>query len=197
MTGYRHVKARTPHDGHGRHAHSFLCCTVTGRWNVMKITRDGHVMRGPDPWATRRGRLRHDEFVRPHSTGPQLSPGGPSACGPALGRRLMGLAGLLLFIHVGAHSGSIRDSDTDCRLCRRFVLPDTYNVPACLFQELIGFVIALTVLLDLVGPIVGVCLSDRVVIWASMPEASVEEDGNPGSRKNDVGSPANCRHRSS
>ena len=111
--------------------------------------------------------------------------------------RLMGFVGLLLFTRVGTHSGSIRDSDTDCRLCWRFVLPDTHNVPACLFQELVGFVIAPTVLLDLVGPIVGVCLGDRVVVWASMPEASVEEDGNSSSRENDVGSPANCRHRSS
>ncbi|GEM39716.1 hypothetical protein NN4_42350 [Nocardia ninae NBRC 108245] len=56
-----------------------------------------------------------------------------------------------------------------------FVFPDSYDCPACLDQSTGGFVVACLIADDFFPPELLVSRSGPVVVWASMPEAPVDE----------------------
>jgi len=59
------------------------------------------------------------------------------------------------------------------------MLPDTNRYPTSVFQVPVGVCIACPVLLDLRTPEVRIGLGPGPVNWAPVPEAAVDENGNP------------------
>jgi hypothetical protein len=82
--------------------------------------------------------------------------------------------------------------DTIRRSFHVLVLPDPNYRPSRIAQALVGVPVSTAVRLDLRLPPVGVCLRPRCVLRASVPEAAIYEDGDPETRKHDVG-PATSR----
>jgi hypothetical protein len=64
------------------------------------------------------------------------------------------------------------------------VLPDPDNGPPLLGEPLVCFTVALTVAAYFVSPEGGVGLGDGVVLWAAVPEATIQEDCNARLSKN-------------
>lgn len=67
------------------------------------------------------------------------------------------------------------------------MLPKTEHCPACLYELKVAADVALSISSDLCGPKLGVRCCGPIVIDAAMPEASVDENGDPDSRENNVG----------
>lgn len=68
------------------------------------------------------------------------------------------------------------------------MLPDSYRFPPGATEPLVGVTVAFPVPLDLLGPVPGVGpMLTGSVLGASVPEAPIDEDGNLGSRKHDIG----------
>lgn len=85
------------------------------------------------------------------------------------------------------NSGVANDPfDPICCLDDVLVLPNPYHGPARISKPSIGVSIALDIGLDFCSPPHGIVLWPRAVLGASMPEASVQEDGNSGDRKGNV-----------
>ena len=72
----------------------------------------------------------------------------------------------------------------------RLVLPDSYDKPSAFAQQLIGLPITPPITFDLRRPELRVCLRNRVMDWAPVPEASVDEHSYPRAREHDVGGSA-------
>lgn len=70
------------------------------------------------------------------------------------------------------------------------MLPEPQYHPPCGFERGVCFAIALDVALKLRQPVLGVALRQCRMLWATMPEATVDEDSDPLAREDDVGSPA-------
>jgi hypothetical protein len=70
-----------------------------------------------------------------------------------------------------------------CRFGWVFVFPDAQHEPTGTHQATIRLFIAQPVLPYLVCPVLGVGLSDGVMSWAPMPEATIEEHHDPGARE--------------
>jgi len=77
------------------------------------------------------------------------------------------------------------------------VLPKSQDSPPLIFEDGVGLFVALLVSLNLRSPPVGIGPRLPEVLWASVPEAAVDEDCNPSAPKNDVGAPPKSRDRSS
>jgi hypothetical protein len=72
----------------------------------------------------------------------------------------------------------------------RLVCPDADDRPSCLLEVGISAPVTRDVGLDLLPPPFRVRLRPGHVFRAAVPEATVDEDSNSGTRENDVGAPA-------
>lgn len=75
------------------------------------------------------------------------------------------------------------------------VLPYPDHCPAQFLKARVGVSISLSILLDLVGPKVTVRLADRMVLWAPMPEATIDEYCDLPSRKYEICTPSQAFDR--
>lgn len=75
-----------------------------------------------------------------------------------------------------------------------FVFPDADDLPASLVETGVCVGVAGDVALDLGSPEVRVLLSWAVMFWATVPEATVQEDGHLGAGEDDVSGAADLRH---
>lgn len=66
------------------------------------------------------------------------------------------------------------------------MLPDPQHSPACIGQCSVHAPVALDVPQQLWNPVLAIALWDLLVIWAPMPEASVDEHCQPASSEHDV-----------
>src|SRR5258708_4927486 len=66
------------------------------------------------------------------------------------------------------------------------MFPDANYVPAGLFEQPVGLRVALTVSADLLGPELRVPPRWPVVVWAAVPVAAVDEDGEAGACEDDI-----------
>lgn len=66
------------------------------------------------------------------------------------------------------------------------MLPNPHDFPSRSGQSLIGVAIASSIGLDLVAPEFSIVLRPSPMLWATMPEATVDEDGCSCTRENDV-----------
>ena len=78
-------------------------------------------------------------------------------------------------------------SHSSCGFGRILVLPHPHDGPARLAQPAIGVCISGLVRLKLLPPPVLVRARHRAVIRAAVPEASVDEDGDPRPAEDEVG----------
>lgn len=69
---------------------------------------------------------------------------------------------------------------------REIMLPDSYDMPACLGQRLVGYPVPLYRSSELRCPVPLVVLRDAAVIRAPVPEAGVVEDSHFDSGEDDV-----------
>lgn len=77
-----------------------------------------------------------------------------------------------------------------------FVLPDSDDQPACCGQPRVGISVAFAIPLDLAWPVPLVCMrGSRSVLWASVPEATVNEHSDLCRTKHDVGRSSQFRKR--
>jgi hypothetical protein len=91
----------------------------------------------------------------------------------------------------GRHSGAYPlEGDTDW-----FVLPHAHDLPAGLCEKSVGLAIAIACPRDLVAPPIPVVFRPRHMFGASMPEATVDEDGNSETREHDVCTPPRAGQR--
>jgi hypothetical protein len=75
------------------------------------------------------------------------------------------------------------------------VFPYTDDSPPCVPQSLIGVGVAGNIAIDFGSPKFGVLLGWPVVLRASVPEAAVEENRNPGAGEDDVGRASDLPYR--
>jgi len=78
---------------------------------------------------------------------------------------------------------------------RVFVLPHTHSFPAGVGQQLIRLSIALTVPPDLLSPVRGVRLSNRVVVGAPVPETPIDEHCDLRTGKDEIRSSSHASNR--
>jgi len=71
---------------------------------------------------------------------------------------------------------------------RVLVLPRSDDGPTCLSQAVFRQAVPLDVGVELGSPPLGVRLGGDGVLWATVPEAAVDEDGDSGPREGDIGS---------
>jgi hypothetical protein len=74
---------------------------------------------------------------------------------------------------------------------RIIVLPKPYDMPPGGFEPFIGLAVALDVLVDLLAPPICIGLGPRTVYGTSVPEASIDKDGDACAWEGHV-SPAPC-----
>lgn len=70
------------------------------------------------------------------------------------------------------------------------MFPDPDAQPARFVEPLVCVAITCSVFYDLVRPVLGVAGRNCVMVRATVPEATVEEDRDPRSREDQVGSAA-------
>lgn len=75
------------------------------------------------------------------------------------------------------------------------VLPDPQADPSGFSKLLIGFLITLSISPHLLRPELSIRGSDGVVLWAPVPEASVDEDCDPRPPEDEVGGTAQTLQR--
>jgi len=84
------------------------------------------------------------------------------------------------------------------RACSRLgcvVLPHSYDTPASLFELRVGVCVSSAIRLDLLAPPLGVLLWPCAVLRTPVPEAPVDENGDPEPWERDVGTAAGARQR--
>ena len=69
---------------------------------------------------------------------------------------------------------------------RVLVFPVAKDEPPGGKEVIVGLTIPHLVAVDLVSPVSGVCLWLAIVVGAAMPEATIDEDNDPGAPENDV-----------
>lgn len=67
------------------------------------------------------------------------------------------------------------------------VLPDPHDGPPGLGERCIDPTVALDVRSELWHPVLEVRLRDVLVVWATVPEAAIDEDGDLPTREDDIG----------
>lgn len=75
------------------------------------------------------------------------------------------------------------------------VLPDSDHQPAGGCQLGVGVAVTGLVAPDLLSPVVGISFRCRPMVWAAVPEATVDEDGDSGSAEDQVGRSIQGRKR--
>lgn len=100
------------------------------------------------------------------------------------------IAAPLVVVDRGGASRQYHIADPTCGFLWVLMLPDSKAYPASLFKVPIGIDVPRPVASDLISPEIGVRHRGRVMLRATMPEAAIEEDSDPGLRKHKVsGSP--------
>lgn len=77
------------------------------------------------------------------------------------------------------------------------MLPYPQNSPSGCLQRPYGLKVTRSIVVDLLGPVFGVCLRSVVVDRAAVPKTAVDKDGHTITRENDVGSTPQLLNRSS
>ena len=86
-----------------------------------------------------------------------------------------------------AHALSFHSSLNDLgRHLHRHVFPDPKGRPASRSEKEVCLLIPATVAGDLVGPVLGIRTGNCVMLWAAMPEATINENGYSLPRKHNV-----------
>jgi len=66
------------------------------------------------------------------------------------------------------------------------MLPNPHNLPSASGQSLIGIAIASSVGVDLVAPEFSIAFRPSAMLWATVPEAPIDEDSHFRPRENNV-----------
>jgi hypothetical protein len=93
-----------------------------------------------------------------------------------------------------------RSQRHECRqssrgLDRLFVLPYPDRDPSRFREEIVGFGVPTSGPLEFVPPPFGIRSGPSGVLWTSVPEAAIDEDGDPHLRKHDVSYPRQAGQR--